>query len=85
MDESNQPFGNAGALAILPTATAAEILNRAPQTLRKWAALECGPIHPVKIHGRLGWRVADLKALLSGEQSNQYASELAAHDAEVSK
>ena len=46
---------------------AALVINRAPQTLRKWACLENGPIRPVRINGRLAWRVADLQALLNGE------------------
>jgi hypothetical protein len=50
----------------LPTNEAAPTINRAPQTLRKWAALECGPIRPVRINGRLAWRVADLRKLLEG-------------------
>ena len=48
----------------LPTILAAQALNRKPQTLRKWACLECGPIRPIRINGRLAWRVADLKKLL---------------------
>lgn len=51
---------------VLPTNEAATAINRAPQTLRKWACLESGPIRPVRINGRLAWRVADLAALLSG-------------------
>jgi len=51
----------------LPTSEAAQAINRASQTLRKWACLENGPIRPVRIHGRLAWRVADLAALLNGE------------------
>jgi hypothetical protein len=51
---------------VLPTNEAAPAINRAPQTLRKWACLENGPIRPVRIHGRLAWRVSDLQALLSG-------------------
>ena len=51
---------------ILPTSEAATALNRSNQTLRKWACLECGPIRPVRINGRLGWKVADIAALLSG-------------------
>lgn len=51
----------------LPTNEAARAINRQPQTLRKWACLENGPIRPVRIHGRLAWRVADLKSLLQGE------------------
>ena len=51
----------------LPTGEAACAINRRPQTLRKWAALECGPIQPIRINGRLAWRVADLQRLLGGE------------------
>ncbi|MBV8633479.1 MAG: DNA-binding protein [Burkholderiaceae bacterium] len=57
----------AGTRDALPTADAADVLNRRPQTLRKWACFENGPIRPVRIHGRLAWKVADLAALLNGE------------------
>lgn len=50
----------------VPTADAAHYLNRRPQTLRAWACLENGPLRPVRICGRLAWRVADIRALLSG-------------------
>ena len=50
----------------LTTREAAGMINRAPQTLRKWACLEDGPIRPIRIHGRLAWKVSDLQALLSG-------------------
>ena len=56
-----------GLTATLTTDEAAAVLNRRPQTLRKWACLENGPIRPVRINGRLGWRVSDLQALLEGE------------------
>lgn len=46
------------------TATAAHHLNRQPQTLRGWACHEDGPLRPVRIHGRLAWKVADLKRIL---------------------
>jgi hypothetical protein len=52
---------------VLPTNEAAVAINRAPQTLRKWACLENGPLRPIRINGRLAWRVADLQALLNGE------------------
>lgn len=52
--------------AVLPTNEAAAAINRAPQTLRKWACLENGPIRPVRINGRLAWKVADLQSLLNG-------------------
>ena len=50
----------------LPTREAATQLNRQPQTLRKWAAYENGPIRPVRINGRLMWPVAALERLLNG-------------------
>ena len=50
----------------VPTNTAATLLNRSAQTLRKWACLECGPIRPLRINGRLAWRIADIEALLQG-------------------
>ncbi|MDE2267802.1 MAG: helix-turn-helix domain-containing protein [Betaproteobacteria bacterium] len=50
----------------LTTAEAAAALNRAPQTLRRWACEESGPLRPVKVNGRLAWRVSDLRRLLDG-------------------
>lgn len=51
------------------TAAAAFYLNRRPQTLRIWA-MGKGPIQPLRVHGRLAWRVADIKRLLGmGAQS----------------
>lgn len=46
------------------TSTAAYHLNRADQTLRKWACLDDGPIRPIRINGRLAWSVADLRRVL---------------------
>lgn len=51
---------------MVPTDAAAYYLNRQPQTLRAWACLENGPIRPVRINGRLAWRVSELQALLNG-------------------
>ena len=48
------------------TSVAAKLLNRRPQTLRKWACLENGPIRPIRIYGRLAWCVDDLQNLLNG-------------------
>lgn len=48
----------------LETAEAAHHLLRRPQTLRAWACLENGPIRPIRINGRLGWAVADVRKLL---------------------
>lgn len=52
----------------VPTEQAAYYLNRQPQTLRAWSCLQpAGAIRPVRINGRLAWRVADIRALLNGE------------------
>ena len=51
----------------VPTEAAAYYLSRKPQTLRAWACLENGPIRPVRINGRLSWRVADIQSVLNGE------------------
>lgn len=51
----------------IPTAEAAYHLNRRPQTLRHWACFENGPIRPIRICGRLAWKVSEIAALLSGE------------------
>jgi hypothetical protein len=51
---------------VLPTIDAARAIGKQAQTLRKWASTENGPILPVRINGRLGWRVVDIAALLSG-------------------
>lgn len=51
----------------VPTEQAAYYLNRQPQTLRAWSCLQpAGAIRPVRINGRLAWRVADIRALLEG-------------------
>lgn len=49
---------------IVDTATAAVHLNRQPQTLRGWACKEDGPLRPIRVNGRLAWKVADLRRLL---------------------
>nr|WP_087132079.1 helix-turn-helix domain-containing protein [Caballeronia pedi] len=66
----HSPLRSPGLPEILPTDEAAALLNRKPQTLRKWACLENGPIRPIRINGRLAWRVKDLQALLvEGDRS----------------
>ncbi|WP_085503667.1 hypothetical protein [Burkholderia pseudomallei] len=67
MRATNYPLNRAGLPAVLPTDEAAAAINRKPQTLRKWACLENGPIRPVRINGRLAWKVTDIQALLNGE------------------
>ncbi len=66
MQTINNLLARAGLPEVLPTDEAAASINRAPQTLRKWACLENGPIRPIRINGRLAWRVSDLKTLLTG-------------------
>lgn len=46
------------------TLAAAHLLNRKPQTLRKWACYEDGPLRPTRVNGRLAWAVADIENLL---------------------
>jgi hypothetical protein len=48
----------------LPTPEAAFHLNRAQQTLRLWAMRNDGPVKALRIHGRLAWPVAEIKALM---------------------
>jgi hypothetical protein len=66
MQTVNSLMARAALPEVLPTDEAAAAINRKPQTLRKWACLENGPIRPVRINGRLAWRVSDLQTLLSG-------------------
>jgi hypothetical protein len=49
----------------LPTSEAAQYLSRAEQTLRTRACRENGPIRPMRINGRLAWKVA-----VSGDKTN---------------
>lgn len=48
------------------TACAAFHLSLQPQTLRAWACAETFPdgLRPVRLRGRLGWPVADLRRML---------------------
>jgi hypothetical protein len=46
------------------TAQAAYYLTRSPATLRSWACLETGPIRPIRVHGRLGWSMVQIRELL---------------------
>ncbi|MDE1714513.1 MULTISPECIES: helix-turn-helix transcriptional regulator [Chromobacterium] len=48
---------------VFSTSEAAAILGRKPQTLRKWASKQTGPLRPVRIGGRLGWPVEAVAAL----------------------
>ncbi len=46
------------------TEQAAFYFDRQPQTLRKWACLDNGPIRPRRVNGRLLWSVAEIRQLL---------------------
>jgi hypothetical protein len=50
---------------VIDTNEAAFHLGRKPQTLRKWAVYESGPLRPVRIMGRLAWSVADIMRIVS--------------------
>jgi len=63
MIPSDTPAIDPRARPVLTTAEAAQILCRRPQTLRKWAALECGPVRPIRIMGRLGWKTEEVLRL----------------------
>lgn len=48
------------------TEEAAFYLSRRPQTLRAWSCLDNGALRPLRINGRLAWKVSDIKSLLNG-------------------
>ena len=48
----------------VPTDCAAHWLMRRPQTMRGYACREDGPLRPIRVNGRLGWAVADIRRLL---------------------
>lgn len=50
---------------VIDTNAAAFHLGRRPQTLRKWACHEDGPLRPVRIMGRLAWNVAEISRIVS--------------------
>lgn len=50
---------------VISTNEAAFHLGRKPQTLRKWAVYENGPLRPIRIHRRLAWNVADIKRIVA--------------------
>jgi len=50
---------------VIDTNEAAFHLGRKPQTLRKWACHENGPLRPDRIMGRLAWSVADIMRIVA--------------------
>jgi predicted transcriptional regulator of viral defense system len=51
---------------VITTEEAAALLNRKPQTLRVWASRENGPIRPIRINGRLAWKLNEIELLIAG-------------------
>jgi len=51
---------------VITTEEAAALLNRKPQTLRVWASRENGPIRPIRINGRLAWKLNEIDLLIAG-------------------
>lgn len=51
---------------VITTEEAATLLNRKPQTLRVWASRENGPIRPIRINGRLAWKLNEIELLIAG-------------------
>lgn len=49
------------------TGQAAFYLGRQKQTLRFWASSGSGPIKPIRINGRLAWKLADIRRVLEVE------------------
>lgn len=54
---------------MLENVTAAKVLGKKPQTLRRWASRQSGPIQSTKVVGRIMWSLADLQNLLDGSVS----------------
>lgn len=52
----------------LPTNEAAFHLGRRPQTLRRWASDDSGPVRPTRVCGRLAWSVNEIKRVLGVQQ-----------------
>jgi len=52
---------------VITTEEAAFYLNRKSQTLRCWAMRQDGLLQPVRINGRLGWPVKEIKKVLGVE------------------
>lgn len=64
-DSRSQPMLLPEIRSHVDTNTAAGLLGRTPQTLRKWACYEDGPLRPTRVNGRLAWAVADIRRLLN--------------------
>lgn len=63
MDELPPPI-NQVTRVIITTNEAAYYLNRKPQTLRIWAMSKTSLVSPIRVNGRLGWPVSEIKKVL---------------------
>jgi Helix-turn-helix domain len=61
-----KPHNIAGFDQHYTTTEAAAILRVKPQTLRKWACFDNGPVKPIRRNGRLLWPGAGLHQCLQG-------------------
>lgn len=59
IDEERRP--------VIETRQAAFYLMRCEQTLRVWASQGNGPIQPVRVGRRLGWKMSDIRRLVGAE------------------
>ena len=66
--EINRMLGIPPGALFLSTAQAAQALGRKPQTLRKWASSQSGPVLPKRIGGRLAWFAQDIRSLVFGDE-----------------
>ena len=69
-----------GVAETVTTTEAAALLGLRPQSLFRWSCNGTGPIRPVRVGGRIRWRVADIRNLLNGGtpvQPSSHASPLA--------
>jgi hypothetical protein len=66
-----QPEIDAESRTHVTTSVAARWLNRQPQTLRKWACHNNGPLQPVRINGRLAWAVAEIRNILLPDDTSR--------------
>lgn len=55
-----------GVAETVTTNEAAALLGLRPQSLFRWSCNGTGPIKPVRVGGRLRWRLADIRAVLNG-------------------
>jgi hypothetical protein len=66
-DELTRLYERTSPHYLITTEEAAALLRLRPQTLRRWACENSGPLKPRRIGGRLRWLFADVKSLAAGE------------------